>query len=269
MKKSTRVVGTEPASGSRAPRALLIESDPDYAAAIRGCLAAAGCEDELAPSVKRGLMRLERATFDLVVWGVATGDRGISEFVEQLRAAAQCPLIVVDESATEARSSFDSGADQVLPKPFVPGALVGAVRSALRTQGPSSAITIASRIEIAGTVFDADQRQITTADGAQVTLTGREWQLFTFLLGHSNRYFTAIDLCREAWGTVSIAEEQLRTYVSRLRQKTKDLDLPCRLESRQGLGYRLALEDSGDPSHPANDREVTPADAGRPDGSAG
>lgn len=235
--------GTQPVSTARAPRALLIEADPDYAVAITACLATAGCAADSVPSVKRGLARLQQFGYDLLVWGVAPGEGGRSEGVEQLRAAARCPIIVVDESTAEARASFESGADQFLPKPFVPGALVGAVKSALRMQGPSSAVAVATRIEILGSVFDADQRRITTASGAEVTLTGREWELFTFLLGHSNRYFTATDLVREAWGTVTIAEEQLRTYVSRLRQKTNGLDLPCRLESRQGLGYRLSLDD--------------------------
>jgi DNA-binding response OmpR family regulator len=252
MEKSKKPGTALPVSRSRAPRAILIEADPDYAAAIEACLATAGCESELVSSVKRGLGRLHQAAYDLVVWGVAREDEGRSESVEHLRAAAKCPIIVVDESTTEARASFESGADQFLAKPFVPGALVGAVKSALRTQGPSSAIAVASRIEIGGAIFDADQRRITSAAGDEVTLTGREWDLFTFLLGHSNRYFTAADLIREAWGAVGIAQEQLRTYVSRLRQKTMHLGLPCQLESRQGLGYRLVLDD-----HPGESREST------------
>ncbi len=244
MQKSKRPANALPVSLSRAPRAILIEADADYAAAIGACLEAAGCDSEMVTSVKRGLGRLHQGTYDLVVWGVAREDEHRSESVEQLRAAAKCPIIVVDESTTEARASFESGADQFLAKPFVPGALVGAVKSALRTQGPSSAIAVASRFEIGGAVFDADQRRITSAAGDQVTLTGREWELFTFLLGHSNRYFTASDLVREAWGAVGIAQEQLRTYVSRLRQKTINLGLPCELESRQGLGYRLTLNDA-------------------------
>ena len=243
MEKSKRANSVEPISGSRAPRAILIEADPDYAAVIQTCLNTAGCESEQVASVKRGLGRLHQGTYDLVVWGVAREEEGRSECVEQLRAAAKCPIIVVDEMATEARASYESGADQFLSKPFVPGALVGAVKSALRAQGPSSAIAVASHIVIGGAEFDADQRRITPATGQAVTLTNREWELFTFLLGHSNRYFTAADLIREAWGSAGIAHEQLRTYVARLRQKTKGLGLPCRLESRQGLGYRLALED--------------------------
>lgn len=246
MEKSKRSNSVEPLSGSRAPRAILIEADPDYAAAIETCLTTAGCASELVSSVKRGLGRLHQATFDLVVWGVARDEENRSECVEQLRAAAKCPIIVVDETATEARASYESGADQFLAKPFVPGALVGAVKSALRTQGPSSAIAVASHIVIGGAEFDADQRRITSATGESVTLTGREWDLFTFLLGHSNRYFTAADLIREAWGAVGIAHEQLRTYVSRLRRKTAGLGLPCRLESRQGLGYRLVLDSDPD-----------------------
>ena len=243
MQKRNTNPGMDAQKDSRSPRALLIEADPDYGATIGACLATAGCEAETVVSVKRGLVRLGQGVYDLVIWGVPTDADDRSDAVEQLRAVAKCPLIVVDESTTEARASFESGADQFLPKPFVPGALVGAVKSALRTQGPSSAVSVASSIVIAGTTFDADERRITSPSGQDVTLTSREWDLYTFMMGHSNRYFSASELIREAWATQTIAEEQLRTYVSRLRKKTHDLDLPCHLESRQGLGYRLVLDD--------------------------
>ena len=38
-------------------------------------------------------------------------------------------MILLDELYEEVRASFEAGADQVLPKPFVPGALVGAIKA--------------------------------------------------------------------------------------------------------------------------------------------
>jgi DNA-binding response OmpR family regulator len=243
MTRRTRPRTDEPASaGLRQPRALLIEADPDYATTMQACLTAASCRVDAVPSVERGLGRLKHQSFDLVLWGVSSEETARSDSVGKLRAAGRCPLILVDESSEEARESFESGADQFLPKPFVPGALVGAVKSALRSQGPSSAIAIASRFEIKGTLFEADERAITTPDGKQAHLTSREWALLTFLLGQSNRYLRASDLIKQAWGESSLAPEQLRTYVSRLRAKTREMSLPYEIESRQGLGYRLVIE---------------------------
>ena len=41
----------------------------------------------------------------------------------ELRLRSEAPLIVVDADTSTAQSDLEAGADQWLPKPFVPGAL--------------------------------------------------------------------------------------------------------------------------------------------------
>jgi DNA-binding response OmpR family regulator len=163
--------------------------------------------------------------------------------IAQFHEESTAPLVLVDEAHEEARVSYEAGADQILPKPFVPGQLVGAIKAALRGPGPTSVVPLATRIELAGTTIDSESRSITRGDRS-VGFSKRDWELLTFLLANPGQWFTAEDLVRLAWRSTKYSSEQLRSYVLRLRRKMEPLDLPFALTSQQGRGYRFDLEGS-------------------------
>ena len=224
--------------------ALVIESDADYRLVIAACVGSAGVQVEAVEAVSEGLRRLQAGNFELVIWGVPLQDPRRAHIVAQFHEEAKVPLILLDESYEEARESFEAGADQVLPKPFVPGALVGAVKAALRGPGPDSLIPLASRIEVGEVVFDSGARTITHGHRS-LSLAKREWELLSFLLARPNQWFPAEELVKQAWAGSHNSVDQLRTYVARLRRKLEPLELPFEIASKQGRGYYLVYEDIG------------------------
>jgi DNA-binding response OmpR family regulator len=230
------------------PRVLVIESDPDYRLVISACVESAGVQVEAVARVSEGVRRLESGNFELVIWGVPSQDPRRAHIVAELHEESELPVILIDESYDEAREAFEAGAEQVLPKPFVPGALVGAVKAALRGPGPESLIPLASRIVVGGVTFDTDTRTIARGKHS-ISLARREWELVSFLLAHPNQWFAAEELIRQAWGSSQNSAEQLRTYVARLRRKFQPLELPFELGSKQGRGYCLIIDEvaTGEP----------------------
>ena len=75
--------------------------------------------------------------------------------------------------------------------------------------------------------------------GRKVYLTRREFQLLSFLAAHPNRYFAPAAIIGSAWHDSRLSPEQLRLYVSRLREKLSELAPPCRIENKPGQGYGL------------------------------
>jgi len=219
----------------------VIEFDPDYRAVITTCVELADARAEVVPTLAQGVRRLEQHPADAVVWGVPTGEKRKADGVTQLHAAGGLPLVILDESYEEARAAFEAGADQVLPKPFVPGALVGAVVAALRNSGPRSVVSLATRIEVGSVAFDSGQRSVRSGSKS-VQLTKREWELVSFLLANPNQFFASEEISRRAWGDGGKAPEQVRSYVGRLRRKLAGLDWAGELVSQQGKGYCLRLE---------------------------
>ncbi|MGH7904936.1 MAG: winged helix-turn-helix domain-containing protein [Candidatus Dormibacteraceae bacterium] len=80
-------------------------------------------------------------------------------------------------------------------------------------------------------------------DGASVTLSRREAELFSVLLDHPGHTISARELVWRAWREPGLSAEQLRTYVVRLRRKLEELGTPCRLVTRPRKGYALECGD--------------------------
>jgi DNA-binding response OmpR family regulator len=71
----------------------------------------------------------------------------------------------------------------------------------------------------------------------------REAQILELFLQHPNSSFTSRDLVEQAWGEEGLSDEQVRTYVVRLRHKLRDLGVPGELRSVARQGYVLRLHD--------------------------
>ena len=210
----------------------------------------AGGEFESVAELDAARRQLERPRkFDLVILGMSAGSRVTPKQLSELREMARSPFILLDESSNDAGETletFEAGASQVLPKPFVPDALIGAIKSELRGSDLTSVVSIATRIELGGLVFDAKQRMVKSG-AADVSLTKREWQLLSFFLTNPNQFFAAEDVALPAWGPEA-SIEQFRTYVTRLRQKLLPFKGVCEVVNEKGKGYRLVVQQPKGPA---------------------
>jgi DNA-binding response OmpR family regulator len=229
---------------ARLPRILVVDANAGYRSVISHVVELAGGEFESVAEFEAARRQLERSTkFDLVILGMSAESRVTPKQLGELRAEARSPFILLDESSGDAGATletYEAGASQVLPKPFVPDALIGAIRSELRGPDPASVVSIATKIEMGGLVFDAKMRTV-KSDGVTVALTKREWQLLSFFLTNPNQLFAAEDVALPAWGP-DASIEQFRTYVTRLRKKLSPFDGVCEVVNEKGKGYRLVLQ---------------------------
>jgi DNA-binding response OmpR family regulator len=226
--------------------ALLIEEDADYATSVRALLDAAELDVMRVGDVPAAVDLLQSTHVHLVVYGARAGRAAAG--AQRIHEAVAASVIVLAEDLSEAREAYAHGADQVLPRPFVPGHLAGAVQAALRARDPDSILQMASSIRVGDVLFDAERREVRWDDGFRVRFSAREWELLAVLLGHANRFFNAEDLRDAAWGDASLGTDQVRGYVYRLRRKLEGRPLPCRLVTSRGLGYCLRLEAAPQPS---------------------
>jgi len=237
---------TKPRSRQRAklPRILVVDANAGYRSVISHVVELAGGEFESVAEFDAARRQLERPRkFDLVILGMSAESRVNPKQLGELRAAASSPFILLDESSDDAGKTletYEAGASLVLPKPFVPDALIGAIKAELRGPDLASVVAIATKIELEGLVFDARQRTVKSAD-ATVSLTKREWQLLSFFLTNPNQFFSAEEVVLPAWGP-DASIEQFRTYVTRLRQKLLPFKGVCEVVNEKGRGYRLQLQ---------------------------
>src|SRR5207245_10985917 len=144
---------------AKLPRILVIETNPGYRSVISNVVEMAGGQWDSVSEIEQGRKLLEGTRkYALVIIGVDAESRIDPEVLKEIRSLAQTPLIILDETDKGALETFEAGADQILPKPFVPDALIGAIKVALRGTSPSSLIQLATRIELGGLVLAAERR---------------------------------------------------------------------------------------------------------------
>ena len=156
--------------------------------------------------------------------------------ISELQSRSQAPLVLIDADSNMAQVDLEAGADQWLPKPFVPGNLVASVHAALRKAHGS--ISPLALMEIRGMLLDGRERTLAFA-GCLATFTRQEWELLSILISHPDRFLSAREILGLGWRAGDHEAEELRTYVHRLRLKLDPMNLPCDLVSQHGQGYAL------------------------------
>jgi DNA-binding response OmpR family regulator len=100
------------------------------------------------------------------------------------------------------------------------------------------------QLELEEIVVEAKTRTVTYRDNS-ITLTKREFQILAMLMSRPEQYFRAEQLLVEAWHDDSLPEESLRTYISRVRKKLKELDAGAQVVNKSRQGYALIFKAQG------------------------
>jgi DNA-binding response OmpR family regulator len=130
------------------------------------------------------------------------------------------------------------GADDYVVKPFSPLELVARVDAVLRrTEGGSDAH---EPMRSAGLEIDPRARRV-VANGQEVDLTAREFDLLHFLARHPDQVFSRDQLMDRVWGFPYYSDTTTVTvHVRRLRAKIEaDASKPQWIQTVWGVGYRF------------------------------
>ena len=77
-----------------------------------------------------------------------------------------------------------------------------------------------------------------------LNFTGRELNLFRFLLDNPGQVFSKEQLYRQVWNDDVVDDNTITVYIKRIRSKIeKDPKKPVYLKTVRGIGYRLDLDD--------------------------
>lgn len=198
----------------------------------------ADCNVRDVANIAMALLALERTQYDVIVWGVpAPPPENRRASIAELKLRTEAPLVLLGGGFEMAQSDLEAGADQWLPKPFVPGALIGAVRASLR-KSASRVVPLATVYEVRGMRLNGQDRTLLFGSG-ETAFTRQEWDLLSILVDHPNRYLTVHEILRFGWRAGAYGPEEVRIYMGRLRRKMHPLGLPCELLARHGHGYCL------------------------------
>jgi two-component system OmpR family response regulator len=198
------------------------------------------------PSMEQAM---EDTRFDLVVLDVMLpGEDGIS-LCRKLRSHSTMPVIMLTARGEEPDriAGLETGADDYLGKPFNPRELLARIKSVLRRARSLPENLQAEDVRVfrfGGWRLTAATRQLQTADGMAVPLSGAEYRLLSIFLRHPGTVLSRDRLTELLRGRENNLpfDRSLDVQVSRLRQRLRDDGHePGIVRAVRGQGYVFAL----------------------------
>ena len=223
------------------PVVLIVEDEKQIRRFVRAALEEEACSVFEAGTSAQGLLEAGSRKPGLVVLDLGLPDGSGIDFIRDLRAWSEVPILVLSARSNEKDKieALDVGADDYLTKPFGVGELRARARALLRRQSRTGD---AATPQIAFGDVEVDlSRRVVTRRGEVVHLTPIEYRLLCVLVGNIGKVMTQRHLLREVWGGSSVdSPHYLRVYVGHLRQKLEDDPTqPRYLLTETGVGYRF------------------------------
>ncbi len=187
---------------------------------------------------------LDRHLVNLIILDLRLPGKDGLTLLRELRSKSDLPVIVVSSRSDEIDHivALEIGADDYLDKPVnLRELLVRAHNILRRCAGQRSAMheNGTARIEFDGWELDADARSLTDHRGADIHLTGAEFDLLHHLLRRAGSVLSREQLLEglgeHSW---SLNDRTIDVLVRRLRSKIEcDPKRPRMIQTVRGIGY--------------------------------
>ncbi|HTD22836.1 MAG TPA: response regulator transcription factor [Terriglobales bacterium] len=224
-------------------RILIVDDEPQIRRVMQTTLVNKGYEVTEARSGEEALELVHSAKFDLVLLDMnMPGMNGI-ETCSAIRINSDVTIIMLTVRNTQKDKvdALDAGADDYVTKPFSMPELLARIRSGLRRAAVSTEFE-ATQLSLGHIEIDFQARRVISG-GEQIRLTGKEFDLLSYLAAHPNKTMRHRELLQAVWGSDYGGEQEyLRVFVNRLRKKIeRNPANPKYLLTEPWVGYRLRV----------------------------
>lgn len=212
-------------------------------------------EESIARALKL-MLEKNKYTVDLVFNGADALEHIVSSEYDALVLDIMMPGLDGIEVLTDARSrgvtapalfltakgevedrvaGLDAGADDYLPKPFATSEFLARVRALVRRSGAYAP----SVLSFGGVELDCS-RYTLRANGGELRLNNKEYQLMELFMRHPRQVFSTMHLMEKVWELNSESDmDVVWTYIGFLRRKLRQLGADVEIKTIRGAGYIL------------------------------
>jgi two-component system alkaline phosphatase synthesis response regulator PhoP len=215
-------------------RILIVEDEPEIAAALAYDLKLEGYEVEVAPDGEIASARGREPAWDLILLDVMLPKKDGFDVCRELRkAGVRTPILFLTARTHEAEKvlGLDLGASDYITKPFSPRELRARIRARLREKEPAAEEVLrCADIEI-----DTARAEVRKG-GEKADVTPQEFKLLLTFVKNRGRVMSRDQLINLAWGTaVFLTDRAVDAHIVNLRRKI-GAEL---IASVRGMGYRF------------------------------
>ncbi len=182
---------------------------------------------------------LEREHPDMLVLDIMMPGKDGLELCRSIRQKSDIPIIFISARGEDVDKivGLELGADDYLAKPFSPRELVARIKSVFRrtrarANGPES--FYAADVEI-----HPEERRC-LANGEELDLTPKEFDMLLCLLRNKNRALNREQLLNNVWGTDYFGDGRaVDDVIKRLRKKLQEKGSALEIKTVWGYGYKV------------------------------
>ena len=216
---------------------LVVDDEESLCEILQFNLEVEGYDVDVAYSAEQALgMHPERYSLILldVMMGEMSGFR-MARILKENPATAQVPVIfcTARDSEDDTVAGLNLGADDYIAKPFSIREVLARVRSVLRRTAASGSEP--ETIAFEGLEMDL-RRKVCTLDGAELSLTKKEFEILALLLAHRGVIFSREEILHRIWSDeVIVLDRTIDVNITRLRRKIGPYGK--HIVTRLGYGY--------------------------------
>jgi DNA-binding response OmpR family regulator len=217
-------------------RVLLVEDEPDLAAALARSLADEHCVVDVARDGDDALTQARHLAYDVIVLDIMLPRVDGWQVLRTLRTEGHREpilLLTARDAVLDRVRGLDLGADDYLTKPFAVEELVARLRALVRRAAdhPSPELNL---IHSQGTLrIDTAARRV-YRDGVEVEFTGREYSILELLSRRRGQVVTRTEISEYLYNDDSeLISNAIDVHIGSLRKKLG----PNLIHTRRGLGY--------------------------------
>ncbi|GAA0347114.1 DNA-binding response regulator ResD [Bacillus carboniphilus] len=199
-----------------------------------------------------GVEALEKALetdYDVILLDLMMPEMDGLEVCRRLREKKSTPIIMLTAKGEEANrvQGFEMGTDDYIVKPFSPREVVLRVKALLRRASKTSYLSTETSaknvIVFPHLTIDHDAHRV-SADGKEVSLTPKEYELLYFLAKTPDKVYDREHLLKEVWQYEFFGDlRTVDTHIKRLREKLSKISEPAAkmIVTVWGVGYKFEV----------------------------
>ncbi|WP_283595297.1 response regulator transcription factor [Paraclostridium bifermentans] len=226
---------------------LMIDDDKELCSLIKKCLDNEKISTLVAFRGSEGLKVLgeNNDNLSLIILDVMLPDLDGFSILKKVREISNVPVLMLTAKNSEEDKiiGLRTGADDYLTKPFSINELTARVDSLIRRFTKFNNTPDKHHLLLKGMTIDIDNRIVCVND-KQIDLTGKEFDLLSFLANNKGRVYTKKQIYTQVWeDEYAFDDSNLMSFISKLRKKIEpNPDNAFYIQTVRGVGYRFNRE---------------------------
>ncbi len=219
-------------------RILLVDDEPLILKGLKYTLEQEGYETDSAMDGEEALAKFETGAFDLILLDVMLPKLDGIAVCQRIRERSDIPIIMLTAKGEDMDKilGLEYGADDYVTKPFNILEVKARIKAIMRRTSREGATH--GRITVGDLTIDEDKRQVLIGE-RELNLTGKEYDVLTFLARTPGKVYGRDDLLKQVWGSDYPGDARtVDVHVRRLREKIEENPGdPRYVRTKWGSGY--------------------------------